>query len=259
MTIPTATQLVEGDTATWDGFLAGVILYRTWLNAVPAADIPAATVNTEHLVRPRLFASRFEGQRQIVMQSSFGVETPPAAERPTWAARPQRLAIPLPHLGADRTWRLPLGFRLTLPAAADVRLRASFEWQVRVWNTATAASSPTYPTSTDGTDTTLGYFSLHTRRAFDIDGVPAAAQADEKPLTRSYVYPMLGDVLDDNAASGGSWIRTHGDSGGLIWSAEDMAAGTWDLALAYTGPDPMPEGAMQIDVTAWSATLHAYL
>jgi hypothetical protein len=260
MTIPTATQLVDGDTATWSNFLDGVILYRGWLNAVPAADIPAATINTEHLVRPRLFARRFEGQRQIVMQDSFGVETPPAAERATWAARPQRLAIPLPHLGAGGTWRLPLGFRLTLPAAADVRIRAGFEWQVRAWNTATAAASPTYPTSSDGTSTTLGYFSLHTRRAFDLDGVPADASADEKPLTRNYVYPMLGDAIDDNMAnSAGAWIRTHGDTGGFIWSADDMSAGTWDLALVYTAPSPVPEGAMQIDVSAWSATLHAYL
>ena len=247
MTIPTPTRLVDGAVAEFDDVLTLFNSYRTWINAVPIADLELGAVQTEHIVRPTIDGfprNAFRGQRQIVQHATFG--SPGGAGKEAVATRP-RLTIPVGDLRsiADQpVWLLPLGFRATFPSQADVTVVASFGWSIRcIENT---GGAPTYPNTGSGTPTEAGYFSLWTKRRYNVSGNSTDGDPTEQVETRNQVLPVgVGGV-------------TYGDRGSFLWSNQ-CAAGTWDLYLGYSPPTAGVTGLLQIDGISFSATLEALL
>lgn len=247
MTIPTPTPFVDGDVAEYDDVLNAFNSYRNWINEIPIADLSLAAVQTEHIVRPTIDGfprNALRGQRQIVQHATFGASG--GAGKEAIATRP-RLTIPvgaLRSIAGQPVWLLPLGFRATFPAQADVTVVGAFGWSVRCLEG--NPSLPTYPNSGSGTPAEAGYFSLWTKRRYTLDGEATDGDPSEQVETRNQVLPVgLGGV-------------TYGDRGAFLWSNQ-CAAGTWDMYLGYSPPDAGVVGLLQIDVVSFSATLEALL
>lgn len=260
MAIPTPTRPVDGDICDFSTLADMVNDYATWVNDLGIAEFDTTPVRTQHVVRPRIKARSFEGQRQILQQVEFALDAPPATFPQQWAGR-QRISIPMAGLKRSEStnrWVSPLGFRVFLPEQADVTVWMQWEWFVRSFYPSAGFPGPLYPNSTSpvtGTAAEAGYFSLLTKRRFDVDGVPVSGDLNGQNETRVFVYPMNGNALDHESASA---IATYHDGGGFIWSGQ-LAAGTWDLFLGYTGESSNPDGLIQVDVSAFSGTLEAYM
>lgn len=247
MTIPTPTPFVDGDVAEYDDVLNAFNSYRNWINEIPIADLSLAAVQTEHLVRPTIDGfprNALRGQRQIVQHATFGTGGVGGSgdSAAAMASRP-RLTIPIGALRAigDRAvWLLPLGFRATFPAQADVKVLATFGWSIRCITG--SGGSPTYPNSGSGTPAEAGHFALWTKRRYTLDNEATDGDPSEQVETRNQVLP----------------VTTLGDRGAFLWSNQ-CAAGTWDMYLGYSPPDAGVDGLLQIDVVGFSATLEALL
>jgi hypothetical protein len=234
-----------------------------WLNAIPGSDIAANAIQTHNVVRPTLrgFASNeLRGARRILKWSTFGLDEGPGRTPSQWAGR-ARLVVPPTAVGAngvDGVWLLPLGFRITLPDAADVELCGGFEWQIRV--DPSTAGGPVYPSPSAATGATAGSFAVHKIRRFAVDGTPLFEAFDVIESTRNFVCPLEGPVLDDTdgADAADAAGRSQMNRGGFIW-ADSIPAGTYDFYLGYTAPSPSLVGLRQLDVSAFSATLEALL
>jgi hypothetical protein len=240
--------------------VAGIFTtYRTFLNAIPAADVAAEAVQQQHLVRPVVRgypAPGLFGLRQIVQPLGENLLAPPSSTNqvPTlggydeWGRRRERFTIRPALLDAGAVWLLPVGWITVLPSAADVRVEMQFEWWIR--GSTGAVSSPTYPHSTGGVPAKAGRFALFTQRRFGIGGSPLATEPTEQTETEVPVWPLHGDALDPQ--------NVFADSGSILWTG-NLLAGVWQFWLGYVGPDPKLAGLVQIDVGSVSGTLEALL
>jgi len=264
MAIPTPTRAVDGAVANVGVFSNFSTEYGAWLNSLEAADFATRSVRTEHVVRPVIRANELRCERQILQWASFGLQAGPANLPNTWASRP-RLTVPVAALRASETaprWVSPLGFRLVLPDSAAVRVWMTWEFHVRsITPNALWPLSPLYPRSTDadGVPTVGGHFSLVTRRRYTLDGESLATDATDQGETRVYVYPLKGDALDKSYNDGTTSWSLQSDRGALLWAPTTLQSGVWDLNLAYTGGSGHIESLLQIDISAFSATLEALM
>lgn len=257
MSVPTATPHVAGTTMVFGDIVDNLTLFRDHANDVPAEDIADASLRPEHIPRPRTLPfplSGQQGEREAVFGRSFGLGAPEAARSRAWGPR-QRLAIAPWALSAGATWRLPLGWRVRLPADAIVEVEATWEWQVRTQE-GTVSGAPGYPKGTGtgsgdafGGLTALprraGYFSLHKT-------LLATGSTEELEVTRNYAYPLWPFTGDSPVSN-----ELHNDRGCILWQGS-VSSGTWDFQLCYTA-DAETVDIMQVDVSRFGGFLAAHM
>lgn len=238
MAIPTSTQHVDGTAMDWSIVAANLAAYRAWQNAIPLADLTDGSIRREHLVRPVIDGFPFNGIRgetQQVYFLSYGVFDRASPAPLSWGQRRNRITITPPAVGLGEKWRTPIGATVRLPYAAHVEISLSMEWQVRN----PPPGGPIYPDGA-GAGNTGGYFAfLRYERATDTETEMAAS--------RLFVYPL--------ETAGGT--TTFNDRGHMLW-AGTLAAGTWDLSLAYVRGSASVLMA-QIDVSRLSGKIVAHM
>lgn len=231
MAIPTPTPPNDGDVIDFDTSIdVALTAFRDYFNRVTLGDITAASIQAEHIVRPRL-GTDFDGETRLIAPMQYGALENDGVTKATWAIRQKRLTLSPSKLSAGELWRLPLGRSIRLAADALVEFDATLIYQVRGLTT-----GPQYPDGA-GTGEVAGHLSLWTYAR-------ATASLSEKGLTQNNLYPMRPFGWFQGSA------RFH-------WRGT-LAAGKHDLFIGYARNGGAIDLA-QIDVSRFVGKIEAHM
>ena len=215
---------------------------RSYLNAIPVADVAARSVRREHLVAPTVRGypqDRFESEVQLRGGFENGTAVSPGTSPAAWGARVERLTIVPRHV--DPRVYLPLGWTLytTNPwgLARQVEIEIHGSVQVRVdWNDPLTR----YPDGA-GAGAAAGRLEIRVRDRTTGIWVPSLAGACDL-FPQDYATPPDGF----RSVRGEPWRCVH---------VGDLVAGrVYDLVLSYVR-DTAPLGIRQIDLSEITAKI----
>lgn len=211
------TPIVDGSVMTWAPLAANFAAARTWLNAIPAADIADGAIQREALVRPRILPfpnQAFESGFQRAFWMSHGIPGHNALFGREWGSRVDRFLIKPDRLpsGTER-WLTPISRTVHFPFDVDVDVQAHFETCVRG-----QPDNPVYPNGAGLANSQVaGRFRWHVY-ARDTDTETSFAAGEQE------VYPTEGPGV------GTTQSYTDQVHLSLVTS---LAAGTYDLYVVY--------------------------
>lgn len=234
------TDHVAGDVMSWSAVAANLATFRSWINAVPLADIATGQIEREHLVRPRLLqfpVQAIQSGFQTVFWQTYGNPIPSALQRAEWGSRAERLLIKPYRLpaGTDR-WYTPISRTVHFPRDVDVDLQATFEVCTRG-----PVAGPLYP---DGAglagSAVCGWFRWHV--------IDRAAGTDTPYVPgEQWVFPSEAGAPGSNAYTDQLHVSYCGS----------LTAGTYDFVLVYH-LGATPSTLQQIDVSRVSVVGEAF-
>lgn len=231
---------VDGAVMTWGALASDFAAARTYLNEINIADVTAASVRREHLVRPFITGfprNSFESDFQGCFWRSFGQEDATALTPNDWGARRNRLTwIPKVNDGVRARWFFPIGFSFSIPETREIEALCTLEFQNRATNP--AAGGPVYPDGA-GAGNLGGYFRLHTY---------------ERSTAIERIYPHGDQQCYPNDAGAG--LALHHDKV-QIAIQDTLLAGEWDLYLVYDR-DLAPSSLEQFDMSRCYLTGEVY-
>lgn len=230
---------VDGNVMSWGQLAADFAAARVYSNEITIADIAAASVRREHLVRPFITGfplNSFESDFQGTFWRSFGMDEPTALTTSDWGARRNRLTwIPFVNDGIRARWYFPIGFSFSIPESRDIEVLCSLEFQNRGQ---LPPGGPFYPTG-GGAGDLGGYFRIHTY---------------ERSTGIERIFPAFDQQVYPNETNPGGIL--HHDRVQLAM-ADVLTAGAWDVYLVYDR-DLAPGDLEQFDLSRCYLTGEVY-
>lgn len=131
------TDPTDGTAMSWASLATQFATMRTWVNAVPDADVVDGSVTREHLVRPVTQGFPVQAQRSTFREYRWqdrGIDVPQLYDLNGWSI-PERLTICPRATGAlgsgESLWYTPIGETLQAPGT-EFRVWFSCAYQVRM-------------------------------------------------------------------------------------------------------------------------------
>jgi hypothetical protein len=168
--------LVDGTPVLWSEIESNLSDFRDWVNEIPVADVTAASIGRDALVRPNIGGWPTQGlfgDPQSLAADAFGAHQIPPVDFGAWGQEPERITL-MPGASAVPSGRLLTKFGRTLYLHPlwdhDVQIHITGIIQVRVTNSSTTpagtdtvypdgAAGPAFGTPVSG----LGYLQVYMR------------------------------------------------------------------------------------------------